>query len=82
MLLLTSLRRKNLNPDSGIILFKDGTEYNDTIFRNLCLASGEVSDYIYYNLTRSRQHMWLSFDGYVDFNNYDRVEVTLYTEKF
>lgn len=72
-------------PDNGIVLFKDGTVYNDTIFRNLCLASndginGIFSDYMYYNLTHSRQHMWLSFDGYVDFNNYDRVDVTLYTE--
>lgn len=75
------------NPDvpvdgDGILLYKAGTQYNDTEFRNLCLANAAnslTSGAICYDLNYST-HVWFSYDGYINFNDYDRIEITAYTE--
>ena len=67
----------------GILLYKAGTQYNDTEFRNLCLtnaANSLTSNAICYDLNVSKPHVWFSYDGFVNFDDYDRVEITAYTE--
>ena len=66
----------------GILLYKAGTQYNDTEFRNLCLPNAEnslTSNAICYAL-HDYSHVWFSYDGYINFNDYDRIEITAYTE--
>ncbi len=70
---------------NGIVLFRNGTMYDNTEFRNICKTPSDgvdvvVNEAMYYNLTNAKQHMWISYDGYVDFSLYDRVDVTIYTE--
>ena len=68
----------------GILLYKAGTQYNDTEFRNLCIANADnslTSNAICYELNVSNPHAWFSYDGFVNFDDYDRVEITAYTEK-
>ena len=68
----------------GILLYKAGVQNNDTEFRNLCLTNAQnslTSNAICYELNVSKPHVWFSYDGFVNFDDYDRVEITAYTEK-
>jgi len=65
----------------GLLLYKAGTEYNTTEFRNLCKTDSLLEDALCYELNVSKPHVWFSYDGFVNFSNYDRVEITAYTEK-
>ena len=65
----------------GILLYRAGTEYNTTEFRNLCKPTSLLENALCYDLNVSRSHVWFSYDGYINFDDYDRVEITAYTEK-
>ena len=79
---ITVVPKTTEDSGEGILLYKAGTQYNDTEFRNLCLPNAEnslTSNAICYAL-HDYSHVWFSYDGYINFNDYDRIEITAYTE--
>jgi hypothetical protein len=74
----------------GIVLMKDGILGDpNTPFRNLCdqLSSTDGCGYqegngIVWNfdMTHGKGYAWFSFDGYVDFNDYEKVKIKCFTE--
>jgi len=78
------------NPDvpsgDGVYLVKDGEPQNNTVFAKACLPIQWTTNNstLYFTLGKSGMggsHTWFSYDGYVNFNHYDRIEITLRTEK-
>ena len=73
----------------GIVLLSDGEYFNDTEFGSLC-ATAAIRDLIddngalVYELNTVYRTAYFSFgdvnDQFVNFNNYDAVELTVYTE--
>ena len=81
---ITVVSKISEDSGEGIILYKAGVQNNDTEFRNLCLTNAQnslTSNAICYELNVSKPHVWFSYDGFVNFDDYDRVEITAYTEK-
>lgn len=83
------------NPDDpvdgdGIVLLKDGILGDtNTPFRNLCdqlsVSEGcgyqEGSGIVWnFNMLNDKGYAWFSFDGYVDFNDYEKVKIKCFTE--
>ena len=78
------------NPDApsgdGVYLVKDGEPQYNTVFAKACLPTQYTSSNstLHFSLGKSDSggsHTWFSYDGYVNFNHYDRIEITLRTEK-
>lgn len=78
------------NPDvpsgDGVYLVKDGKPQYNTVFAKPCLPMQWTTSNNTLNFTLGKpdsggSHTWCSYDGYVNFNHYDRIEITLRTEK-
>ena len=78
------------NPDipsgDGVYLVKDGVPQHNTVFAKACLptqwtASNSTLHFTLGKSTSGGSHTWFSYDGYVNFNHYDKIEITLRTEK-
>ncbi len=70
--------------NNGIVLFDNGTKNNDTEFANLTAytVSNHVSvgSTIAYELGLITSKGHFSYTGYINFDNYSRVEMTVYTQ--
>lgn len=72
---------QNQEETNGIVLYDHGFINKNTEFKNLCISDfalerNKLTHYLYETFNA----FWFSFDGYVNFNNYESFEVTIYTE--
>ena len=79
---ITVVSKISEDSGEGIILYKAGVQHNDTEFRNLCIAnpSTSLTSVGIYHVLQNSTYVWFSYDGYIDYSKYDRIEITAYTE--